>query len=127
MLKLFISFMLYRIWYQVPVMLVKHYFTRVIEKECHHQLISCDVPMTNIRREPCGGWMIVLFMVVSFVIRCVDRMCQSFFSECLFFHHNFRPCRNEFLAFPCLWEISFSSQMISGTVSWLLGLDRIFK
>ena len=28
--------------------------------------------------------MIVLFMVVSFVIGCVDRMCQSFRSECLF-------------------------------------------
>ena len=29
--------------------------------------------------------MIVLFMVVSFVIGCVDRMCQSFLSECVFF------------------------------------------
>ena len=29
--------------------------------------------------------MIVLFMVVSFVIGCVDRMCQLFFSECVFF------------------------------------------
>ena len=28
--------------------------------------------------------MIVLFMVVSFVIGCVDRMCQSFLSECVF-------------------------------------------
>ena len=29
--------------------------------------------------------MIVLFMVVSFVIGCVDRMCQSFLSECVYF------------------------------------------
>ena len=29
--------------------------------------------------------MIVLFMVVSFVIGCVDWMCQSFLSECVFF------------------------------------------
>ena len=28
--------------------------------------------------------MIVLFMVVSFVIGCVDRMCQSFLAECVF-------------------------------------------
>ena len=48
--------------------------------------ITRDAPMTNIRREPCGGWMIVLFMVVSFiVIRCVDGMCQSLLSECVFF------------------------------------------
>ena len=37
--------------------------------------------MTNIRREPFEGWMIVLFMIVSFVIECVDRM--SFLSECV--------------------------------------------
>ena len=29
--------------------------------------------------------MIVLVMVVSFVIGCVDRMCQLFLSECAFF------------------------------------------
>ena len=28
--------------------------------------------------------MIVLFMVVSFVIGCVNRMCQLFLSECFF-------------------------------------------
>ena len=28
--------------------------------------------------------MIVSFMVVSFIIGCVDRMCQLFLSECLF-------------------------------------------
>ena len=28
-----------------------------------------------------------------------------------------------FFTFPCLWEIRFSS----GTVSWLLGLDRILS
>ena len=86
--------------------------------------------MTNIRRKPSGGWMIVLFMAVSFAIGCVDRICQSFLSECVFFifsDHSFWPCRYGFLTFPCLWEINFSSQMITGTVSWLLGLDRIFK
>ena len=43
-----------------------------------------------------------------------------------FFNHTFLPCRYRFLTFPCLWKISFSSKMISGTVIWLLGLDRIF-
>ena len=71
--------------------------------------------------------MIVLFMVVSFVIGDADWMCQSFLSECLLFHHSFWPCRYGFFTFPCLWEVSFSGQMISGTVSWLLGLDGIFN
>ena len=46
---------------------------------CHHWLISRDIPTTNIRREPCGGWMIVLFMIVSY-----HRMCQSFLLESVF-------------------------------------------
>ena len=74
--------------------------------------------------------MIALFMIVSFIIECVDRMGQSFFSECVslfFLNHSFWPCRYGFLTFPCLLEISFSGQMISGTVSRLLGLDRTFK
>ena len=49
------------------------------------------------------------------------------FRMCLFFSHSFLPCHCGFFTFPCLWEISFFSQMISETVSWLLGLDRIFK
>ena len=44
-----------------------------------------------------------------------------------FFNHSFWPCRFGFLTFPCLWEIGISGQMISGIVSWLSGLDRIFK
>ena len=82
--------------------------------------------------------MIVLFMIVSFITGCVDRMCQSFLSECFlyvasvfflffFFNHSFWRCRYGFLTFSCLWEIRVFSQTISGTVSWLLGLDRIFK
>ena len=51
--------------------------------------MSRDLPMANIRREPCGGWVIVLFMVVPFVIGCVDRMCQLFLSECVFFQLSF--------------------------------------
>ena len=49
------------------------------------------------------------------------------FIVCLFsfFHHRFWPCRCRFLSFPCLWEIHFSSQMIIGTVSWLLDLDKV--
>ena len=43
-----------------------------------------DVPITNIRKEPCGRWMIVLLMVMSFIIAWVDRMCQSFLSGCVF-------------------------------------------
>ena len=72
--------------------------------------------------------MIVLFMIVSFVIGCVDLMCQLFLSVfVVFVNHSFWPCCYGFLTFLCLWQISFSSQMISGTVSWLLRLDRIFK
>ena len=67
--------------------------------------------------------MIILFMVVSFVIGCVDPGGQLFLSECIFFDHSFWPCCYGFLTFRCLWVISFSGQMISGTVSWLLGLD----
>ena len=72
--------------------------------------------------------MIVLFMVVSFIIGCVDRMCQLFLSECVFFlNRSFWPCCYGILTFPCLWEIKFSSQMINGTVIYLLGFDKIFK
>ena len=71
--------------------------------------------MLNIRKEPCGGW-IVLFMVVSFIRGCVDRMCQSFLSRCVFF--SFAPTIAfgfvvvDFFTFSCLWEISFSSQIV---------------
>ena len=59
-------------------------------------------------------------------------MCRSdvsviLFRMCPFFHHILWPCHYRFLTFPCLFEIGFSGKMISGTVSWLLGLDRIFK
>ena len=62
-------------------------------------------------------------------------MCRSDlsvipFRRCLFFsffNHSIWPCRYGFLTFLCQWKISFSSQMIRGTVSWLLGLDRICK
>ena len=44
--------------------------------------------------------MIVLFMVVSFVIGCVDQMCQLFLSECVFFfNYSFWPCHYRFLTF----------------------------
>ena len=43
--------------------------------------------------------MIVLLMVVSSVIGWVDRMCQSFLSEYVFFLHSFWPCRYEFFDF----------------------------
>ena len=70
--------------------------------------------------------MIVSFMVVFCIIGCVSHFLQnaSFF---FFLSISFWPCRYELLTFPCLWEISFSSQMISGIVSWSLCLDRIFK
>ena len=73
--------------------------------------------------------MIVLFVAVSFVIECVDLMYQSFLSECVFFlkKNSFWPCCCGFFTFPWLWEIRFCSQMISGTASWLLGLDMVFK
>ena len=46
--------------------------------------------MTKIRKEPCGEWMIVLFMVISFIIGCVDRMCLSFHPGCvIFINHSF--------------------------------------
>ena len=48
-------------------------------------------------------------------------MCRSdvsviSFRMYLFFNHSFWPCHYGFLTFLCLWEIRFSSQMISGTV-----------
>ena len=46
--------------------------------------------------------MIVLFMIVSFIIGCVDRMCQSFLSECAFF-----PFDHSFLALS-LWIFDLS-------------------
>ena len=73
------------------------------------------------------GWMIVLVMVVSFVIGCVNQMCRSFLLECVFLFFSTIVFGLVFicLAFPCLWEISFSNQMISRTLNWLLGLHRI--
>ena len=52
---------------------------------CYHWLISRDVRMTNIRRELYGGWMIVLFMVVSFVIGCVSYSFQNVFFSIIVF------------------------------------------
>ena len=66
------------------------------------------------------GWMIVLFKVMSLVIECVDRMCQSFLSGCVFisffflcFIHSVWPCCCGFLTFVCLHVgIGFPSQMV---------------
>ena len=69
----------------------------------------------------CYSWLCLLLLDVS-----IGSVSHSF-QNLSFFHHSFWPCCYEFLTFPCLWEISFSGQMISGTVSWLLSLDRIFK
>ena len=56
----------------------------------------------------------------------LDVSIGSVLSKCVFlFSHRFWSCRYGFLTFYCLWEIIFS--MISGTFSWLLGLDKIFK
>ena len=88
---------------------------------CHHWLISA-VPVTNIQRESCGGgwllysWLCLLLLDVS--IGCVSHSFQNV----SFFNHSFWPCSYRFLTLHCLWEISFSDQMINGTVSWLLGL-----
>ena len=59
-------------------------------------------------------------------------MCRSDvpgipFRMSFFPSHSFWPCYYGFLTFPCLWKIRFLGQMISGTISWLLFLDRIFK
>ena len=61
--------------------------------------------------------MIVLLMVVPVIPL---RMCLSFMIV-------FGLVFMYFFTLPCLWEIRFSSQMICGTVIWLLGLDGIFK
>ena len=44
---------------------------------------------------------------------------------CLFLNYSFWPCHYGFLTL--LVGDKFSSQMVSRTVIWLLGLDRIFK
>ena len=64
-------------------------------------------------------WLCLLLLDVS--IACVSYSFQSV----SFFSYICWPCHYGFLIFPCLREISSSSQMISGTVIWLLGLDRI--
>ena len=51
-----------------------------------------------------------------FIHGCVFYCWMWFFLP--FFSHCFWPCHYGFSAFPCLWEISFCNQMISGTVSW---------
>ena len=73
--------------------------------------------------------MIALFMIVSFIIGCVDRMCQSFLSECLSLFFSIIVLALSFWIFDLSLPVgeSFSGQMINGTVSRLLGLDRIFK
>ena len=85
--------------------------------------------MTSIRKESCGRCMIVLFIVMSIVIGCVDQMCQSFLSGCVIF---FQP---SFLALLLLWIFDLSlpvgdkffQSLDNGIVSWLLGRDRIFN
>ena len=47
-------------------------------------------------------------------IGCVS---HSFQNVSFFLDHRFWPCRYGFFTFLCLWEISFSGQMISGAVS----------
>ena len=71
--------------------------------------------------------MVVLFMVVSFLIGCVDWMSQSFLSECVFFSIIVLGLvvMDFYLSLPV--GDKFSGQMINETISWLLGLDRIFK
>ena len=44
-----------------------------------------EYPFKHIRKEPCEGWIIVLFMLMCFVIGCVDRMCKYFFQDVSFF------------------------------------------
>ena len=41
----------------------------------------------------------LLFLVVSFVMGCVNQICQSFLSKYVFFHHSFWSCRYGFLIF----------------------------
>ena len=74
--------------------------------------------MKNIRREPCVGWMIVSFMVLFFIIGCVSHSFQTVFFKIILLALSLWF----FFIFPCLWEKSVSSPMISRTVSRLLGL-----
>ena len=59
------------------------------------------------------SWLCLLF-ILDLSIGCVSHSFQNV----PFYHHSFWPCSNGFLTFPCLWEISFSSQMISGAVGF---------
>ena len=82
------------------------------------------MPMTNIRKESFDGLMIVLLMVVCFIIGCVSHFFQdvSFFFSTVVFEliivdfELFLPLEDKFF---------FSNDSGHGTVSWLLGLDRI--
>ena len=49
------------------------------------------------------------------------------FRMCLCFNHSFWPLSLRIFDLSLLLRDKFSSQMISRTDIWLLGLDRIFK
>ena len=71
--------------------------------------------------------MFVLFVAMSFIIGCVDRVCQSFLSGNPFFFYFFFFSTIVFGLVVIIFYLSlpvgdkFSSQMTIGTVSWLLG------
>ena len=50
--------------------------------------ISRDIPMTNIRKEPCGGCMIVLFMAMSLLLDVSIGYVSHFFQDVSF---SFQP------------------------------------
>ena len=54
-------------------------------KEITFYLVKCALNHLNIRMEPCGRWLIVLFMVVSFVIGCVSYFFQNVFFSIIVF------------------------------------------
>ena len=73
--------------------------------------------------------MIVLFIDMSFVIGCVDRMYQSFLSGCLMFFPSI------VFGFVVVMDIQpslpvgdkFFWSLDNGFVSWLLDRDKIFN
>ena len=61
--------------------------------------------MANIRKEPCRLWMIVSFAVMSFIIGCVDWICQSSLLGCVIL----LGCVTLFVYFLFVFSLLFST------------------
>ena len=72
---------------------------------------SRNVPMRNIKKEPCGGWMIVLFYICLLLLDMSIGYVSHFFQDasfCFFFFHPY------FLTSLLLWVFDLSLPVRDG-------------